>query len=52
MLRNPARDIYPCRPGPADPAKISSQPLSFGYPTTSAEMLILGASKSILTIEP
>ncbi|WAR58975.1 hypothetical protein PtB15_10B317 [Puccinia triticina] len=52
MLWNPARDIYPHHPGHADPAKIVSQFKLFELIHPRPEMVILGAGKSILTIEP
>ncbi|EFP81973.1 hypothetical protein PGT21_020054 [Puccinia graminis f. sp. tritici] len=52
MLWNPARDIYPHPAGPADPTKIVSQFKLFEIIHPRPEMVILGAGKSILTIDP
>ncbi|KNE88172.1 hypothetical protein PSTG_18433, partial [Puccinia striiformis f. sp. tritici PST-78] len=52
MLWNPAPDIYSSHSDPAGPAKIASQFKLFEIIQPRPEMVILGAGKSILTIEP
>ncbi|KAI7944670.1 hypothetical protein MJO28_010365 [Puccinia striiformis f. sp. tritici] len=52
MLWNPAPDIYSSHSDAAGPAKIASQFKLFEIIHPRPEMVILGAGKSILTIEP
>ncbi|POW13588.1 hypothetical protein PSTT_03615 [Puccinia striiformis] len=52
MLWNPAPDIYSSLPDPVGFSKIASQFKLFEIIHPRPEMVILGAGKSILTIEP